>query len=165
MRDKLVKILPIISAVISLLIFLFGNNIYDRIYNNSPNLIMQTNKTNQFIPDDLLVVTKDYYINNKSKPMADYCKLGIFRSGCVSLDCLKGNVEGAEYDRFETSGSDLLRQLVVNQLAKVEKIRDKLIERLLQCESSSVAIQALSETATRIANTKASMIADRWKSE
>lgn len=69
-KSKLSVIVAIISSFISLLVLLFGNNIYDRLNNNS-TLIIETSKTNQFLPDKLLEIMNDNTLKNNNRPSAD----------------------------------------------------------------------------------------------
>ncbi|WP_339310811.1 hypothetical protein [Paenibacillus sp. FSL M7-0896] len=64
-KSKLSIIVPIISAGISLLVLLFGNNIYDRL-SKTTNVRIESSKTAQFIPDGLLSVTNAYFTTNKA---------------------------------------------------------------------------------------------------
>lgn len=69
-KSKLSVIVAIISSFISLLVLLFGNNTYDRLNNNS-TLIIETSKTNQFLPDELLGIMNDNTLKNNNRPSAD----------------------------------------------------------------------------------------------
>ncbi|AIW41066.1 hypothetical protein [Paenibacillus polymyxa] len=99
-KGKLAIIIPIISAVISFFMLLFGNNIYDRIFKNETDIIFQTSKTNQFIPDDLLSVTNKYLTNKLNKPIADSLRIiKIKNLGSPSKKLrIQINLDGAIYD-------------------------------------------------------------------
>ncbi|OMF12098.1 hypothetical protein BK131_19005 [Paenibacillus amylolyticus] len=116
MKDKLSIIIPIISAAISLLVLLFGNNIYDKIFDNKANIILQTNKTNQFIPDDLLNITNDYLINNLKKPIADSLRIiQVKNLGNSSKNLrVEFNVDGVIHDYKVESSEAIKSEMLKN---------------------------------------------------
>lgn len=98
-KIKLSLVIPAISALISLLILLFGNNVYDRYFNNV-NLVMETSKTNQFVPDEMVNVSKDFFSNQKIKNVADTLRIvRIENEGIPSKNLrIKINLDGTVYD-------------------------------------------------------------------
>ena len=84
----------------ALLVFVFGDNIYDRIFEKNADLIVRTNKTTQYIPDDLLGVTNDYFSKKINKPIADSLRIiKITNEGIPSKKLrIQFNLDGAIYD-------------------------------------------------------------------
>lgn len=99
-KSKPSVIVPIISAVISLLVLIFGNNIYDRIFENNTNIILETSKTNQFIPDDLLSITNTYLTDKLNKPAADSLRIIKMKNLGISSKNLRiqFNLDGVIHD-------------------------------------------------------------------
>ncbi|MGC5774102.1 hypothetical protein [Paenibacillus pabuli] len=114
MKDRLSIIIPIISAVISLLVLVFGNNIYDRVFNSKTNIILQSNKTNQFIPDDLLGVTNDYLTNTLKKTVADSLRIiQVKNLGSSSRNLrVQLNVDGVIHD-YKVESSETVKNNIL----------------------------------------------------
>lgn len=126
-KGNLAIILPIISAVISFLVLLFGNNVYDRIFDEGTDIIMLTSKTTQFIPDDLLSVTNVYFSKRMNKPIADTLRIIIIKNeGSPSKKLrMQLNLDGAIFD-YKIESSETITDNSIKQSSSIIINMDRL---------------------------------------
>ncbi|WP_339266496.1 hypothetical protein [Paenibacillus sp. FSL R5-0470] len=122
-KSKLSIVVPIISAGISLLVLLYGNNIYDR-FSKSPNVRIESSKADQFIPDGLLNVTNAYFTNNNAI-VNSFRIIKIKNVGSPSRNLrIQLNLDGDIYDhKIESTESITDSKVIANSIINISMDR------------------------------------------
>lgn len=122
-KSKLSIIVPIISAGISLLVLLFGNNIYDKL-SKTTNVRIESSKTAQFIPDGLLNVTNAYFTTNKAI-VNSFRIIKIKNVGSPSRNLrIQLNLDGDIYDyKIESTESIIDSKVSANSIINISMDR------------------------------------------